>query len=401
MHLQLKLHLYVHWKERKKNKDDKKSNRERRKNSDDSDSSASSESSEDSEDSSAASKSEASETTDSSDDEKKKKDKGKKDKAKKDKAKKDKAKKDKDKSDDEDNDDHEEEKDKGSSSDESDGSDAKEEELNSRSKQKQGPSDEDLISQDYVVMQNDEGDVMQDKDGDKQKIEWTKYAVLGAERFPKNQCSWILTELKQNSLYYVRLRAQNTSGWGLYSYPLTEIKTENRQIDSKILKEKEQNLLLSYLSRSQRKKKWRLLFRGSRDGFDAATFHRKCDNKGATITIVHSNLGHVFGGYTSLPWTSHTGTYCNDNDSFIFLLRSKRGQKGKYTIKNNAYSVYHQAGYGPTFGGGFDFYLCSNCNTTNSSYSNAGHSYSCNSDQTLLAGAYNFTVQDYEVYQLK
>jgi len=34
--------------------------------------------------------------------------------------------------------------------------------------------------------------------------------------------------------------------------------------------------------------KWRLLFRASRDGFEAAAFHSKCDNKGPTVTIVKS-----------------------------------------------------------------------------------------------------------------
>ena len=41
---------------------------------------------------------------------------------------------------------------------------------------------------------------------------------------------------------------------------------------------------------------WRLLFRASRDGFAAATFHSKCDNKGPTITVVQS-AGNIFGGF--------------------------------------------------------------------------------------------------------
>ena len=54
---------------------------------------------------------------------------------------------------------------------------------------------------------------------------------------------------------------------------------------------------------SQEGKKWRLLFRASRDGFAAAAFHSKCDKKGPTVTIVKSG-NNIFGGFTEQSWTS-------------------------------------------------------------------------------------------------
>ena len=48
--------------------------------------------------------------------------------------------------------------------------------------------------------------------------------------------------------------------------------------------------------------KWRLLFRASRDGFAAATFHSRCDNKGPTVTIVKSG-NNICGGFTEVSWT--------------------------------------------------------------------------------------------------
>jgi len=48
---------------------------------------------------------------------------------------------------------------------------------------------------------------------------------------------------------------------------------------------------------------WRLLFRGSRDGFATKTFHSKCDNKGPTVTIVKSG-NNIFGGFTEVSWKS-------------------------------------------------------------------------------------------------
>ena len=51
---------------------------------------------------------------------------------------------------------------------------------------------------------------------------------------------------------------------------------------------------------------WRLLFRASRDGFAASTFHSKCDNKGPTVTVVKSGA-NIFGGFTEKPWIKHAG----------------------------------------------------------------------------------------------
>jgi len=113
-------------------------------------------------------------------------------------------------------------------------------------------------------------------------------------------------------------------------------------------------------------------------------------------------MKHIFGGYTELPWTS-SGAYGVDANAFIFLLKSSRkGEKPeKFACKNTTYSVYHNGAYGPTFGGGHDFHLCDNCNTVNGSYSNYGHSYGGSSDNSKIAGSYNFLVVDFEVFQLK
>ena len=48
--------------------------------------------------------------------------------------------------------------------------------------------------------------------------------------------------------------------------------------------------------------KWRLLFRASRDGFAADSFHSKCDDKGPTLTVVRSG-SCIFGGFTEAPWS--------------------------------------------------------------------------------------------------
>ena len=49
--------------------------------------------------------------------------------------------------------------------------------------------------------------------------------------------------------------------------------------------------------------RWQLLMRASQDGFQAQTFHFKCDNKGPTVTIVKSG-NNIFGGFTEKSWSS-------------------------------------------------------------------------------------------------
>jgi hypothetical protein len=66
-------------------------------------------------------------------------------------------------------------------------------------------------------------------------------------------------------------------------------------------------------------KSFSLLWRGSRDGFDAATFHRLCDGKANTVTVIKNTNGFIFGGYTSIPWSS-SGGYKTDSTAFLFSL---------------------------------------------------------------------------------
>ncbi|RGB29630.1 hypothetical protein C1646_766393 [Rhizophagus diaphanus] len=46
-----------------------------------------------------------------------------------------------------------------------------------------------------------------------------------------------------------------------------------------------------------------LILRGSLDGFDPKSFHYKCDDKGATITVIKiKNLDKIVGGYNPFDW---------------------------------------------------------------------------------------------------
>ena len=64
--------------------------------------------------------------------------------------------------------------------------------------------------------------------------------------------------------------------------------------------------------------KWKLLYRGSRDGLTAANFHEKCDGLEGTMTVVRAEHSRfVFGGYTSQTWNEVNGS--GENLSFRTL----------------------------------------------------------------------------------
>jgi hypothetical protein len=51
-------------------------------------------------------------------------------------------------------------------------------------------------------------------------------------------------------------------------------------------------------------KRFSLLWRGSRDGFEAQEFHRRCDGRANTLTVILDTKGNIFGGFTPVEWES-------------------------------------------------------------------------------------------------
>jgi hypothetical protein len=63
--------------------------------------------------------------------------------------------------------------------------------------------------------------------------------------------------------------------------------------------------------------KWNLAYRASNNCFGARNFHEKCDGLSNTITIIKSESGAIFGGFTGARW-SKSGEFCDDQYAFIF-----------------------------------------------------------------------------------
>ena len=183
-----------------------------------------------------------------------------------------------------------------------------------------------------------------------------------------------------------------------------------RDLDSLIISSfKMENDLLELCQLSDIEYDFGLLYRASRDGFEAAAFHAKCDNQPNTLTIIKTTSGYIFGGYTAAAWDSTSG-YKADPDAFIFSLVNASADPQLIPIidDENEEAIYCHAEHGPMFGGGHDIDIWSNSNTSMESYSELGRSYDFSlfdsgtfRAQSFLAGSRNFQTLEIEVFVCK
>lgn len=154
-------------------------------------------------------------------------------------------------------------------------------------------------------------------------------------------------------------------------------------LPSLFLTENEKNKLCFELGNNN----WNLLYRASRDGFDAITFHEKCDFRPYTLTIIkplHEKF--VIGGYTPIPWKSPDPSprFVQDNRISIFSL-----QYGELKItKPSKSSCMHSSDLLPSFGDG-DIVLV-----------DRGNIHSCNSSVFFQDKKGKFYCEDVEVFQI-
>jgi hypothetical protein len=108
---------------------------------------------------------------------------------------------------------------------------------------------------------------------------------------------------------------------------------------------------------------------------DSTDWHRDVDNKGPTVSLMEviSNVDQsrvIVAGYNPFSWNS-SNTWLQSTSTTEFLANLTHSDLFKKNTLNQ-YFAYNNASYGPTFGGGRDFFLSSNLTT---GYTNIGHSY--------------------------
>ena len=88
--------------------------------------------------------------------------------------------------------------------------------------------------------------------------------------------------------------------------------------------------------------KYELIFRKGENGEEAEDFHKYCDNKGPTLTLIKTNKNYIIGGFTPLNWENDEegiSVYDNSNQTFIFSINSNKRYDLIDSQKNKQYII--------------------------------------------------------------
>jgi hypothetical protein len=165
-----------------------------------------------------------------------------------------------------------------------------------------------------------------------------------------------------------------------------------------------------------RTKQWLLLWRGSRDGFTAGEFHRRCDGRANTLTLILDTKGNIFGGFTPVEWESSApgdryGHTKGDDSlrSFLFTLRNPHGvPPRRFALKKDKKwdAIYCCSARCAAFGWGGDIYVDDNCNASIYNYTRIGTRWNDSTYandtafETFFTGAEAFTVKEIEIFEI-
>ena len=153
-----------------------------------------------------------------------------------------------------------------------------------------------------------------------------------------------------------------------------------------------------------------LLFRASENEYRSSSFHKSCDNKGPTITIIYNKCNHVFGGFINVSWNCESRYKIKrDPDAFLFVIRPTSESYGLIDKRQSsdyaAEIVWSLKNWGPVFGSGNDLCVHDKCNIFGAA--NGCFSSSFDFDPTVLCGNEIderkhswFQVLEYEIFSL-
>jgi len=172
-------------------------------------------------------------------------------------------------------------------------------------------------------------------------------------------------------------------------------------IDSELINENEQDSIINWIKEKINKSriKFEKIFVMSVNGDSSKDFHKYCDNKGPTLTIVKTTKNKLFGGFTPLNWaTKGKNTKDNNEHTFLFSLNLMK----KFDMINKELdAVYFGENIGPAFGG-TDFEIKSNMKKGRT-FANKYTNFLSNNNLELTGGkgeSETFDIEDFEVFKV-
>ena len=184
-----------------------------------------------------------------------------------------------------------------------------------------------------------------------------------------------------------------------YNKSKVHIEIKNSSLRSYIISDQAQFIELMDLCKFYSKQNFRLLYRGSRDGFNSLDFHANCDGIKNTLTIIKTTEDYIFGGYTGAAWDC-SGNYIEDTSTFIFSLKNYKNSPFRAMCVQNRLSIYGSKYYGPVFGMS-DLVVKPFSNFDKFSYSQLSRDIFNfpSSQKYILSGEHMFQIKEIEVYE--
>ena len=203
-----------------------------------------------------------------------------------------------------------------------------------------------------------------------------------------NNNNYIINNLDENTNYEIRL----CSFYNNIISEWTQIYKIKTKIFSSVIlnNNKRKKEYINKILEWSGNKSMELIYRGTRDGMTANDFHNKCDNKGKTICLFLNDKDNIFGGYSSIPWTSNGGNK-TANDCFLFTLTNIHNTEPSKFPYEKKRSIYDHSNYGPVFGSGSDLYFGNNSSDFTLDNSNASGNFPDSYKDTLGKGRTVFT----------
>lgn len=174
------------------------------------------------------------------------------------------------------------------------------------------------------------------------------------------------------------------------------------QIDSNILFKEDALFISKRLTDreySDRKVVFNLIYRASRDGADASSYHSKCNGKINTVTVVQTVKGSKFGGYTETQIQDGNIGY-KDPNSFLFSINKMKIYEN---LNKDSNVIRHYRENGPFFIGGFVVFD-RNFNDNYSNYVCDKSSFNFFSDNEkeyeINHGEKYFNIKELEVFEI-
>jgi hypothetical protein len=178
----------------------------------------------------------------------------------------------------------------------------------------------------------------------------------------------------------------------------------SKGIDSRIITIQHAELISKWIDRLETTDKiknqyeFKLILRGSRDGFSPNKFHEICDNQSHTITIIKvKDSNEILGGYNPIAWNYSGSKYGYTKNSFIFSFKNGEDIEDYILsrVKGTIFAIYNDINFGPTFG--FNDLKLSGEESKNFYYNMSDCSVY---EKQIREISDAFSVEEYEIFQI-